>query len=55
MISRLELGAATFCVVLSGWVLLGRGVPLVILLFVGIGLVLLPLLVSGDSYNNSSL
>ena len=55
MISKLELGAATLCVSISAWVLLGRTVPLVIMLFVCVGLVLLPLLLGGDSHNSPSL
>lgn len=55
MFSRLEISAATLCVTVSGWVLLERVVPLPIMLFVCVGLVLLPLLMSEDSQNSSSL
>ncbi len=55
MISRLEISAATLCVTFSGWVLLGRVVPLPIMLFVCVGLVLLPLLMSEDSHSSGSL
>ena len=55
MISRLEISAATLCVTVSVWVLLGRVVPLPIMLFVCVGLVLLPLLMSEDSHSSGSL
>ncbi len=55
MISRLEISAATLCVTLSGWVLLGRVVPLPIMLFVCVGLVLLPMLMSEDTHSSGSL
>lgn len=55
MISRLEISAATICVSVSGWVLLERAVPLPILFIVCVGLLLLPQLMSEDSFNSPSL
>ncbi len=55
MFSRLEISAATLCVTVSGWVLLERSVPLPVLFFVCIGLLLLPVLMSEDSFDNPSL